>query len=81
MMARIRLRQAQDVGAHFTEFTLLSFGERVSRVAIGATQIARSESHEDARQTGESAFALQTQIDFVDDQRFRHVQKIGEPLG
>ena len=36
------------------------------------TQVARGEPDEDAGQPGERAFALQTQVDFVDDQRFGH---------
>lgn len=48
------------------------FGERVGGVAIGTTKVASGQSHEDAGQAGESAFALQAQVDFVDDQCFGH---------
>ena len=62
--------------AHFCQDFLqrhfFAFGEGVGGVAIGAAQIAGGEPDENARQAGEGAFALQAQIDFVDDQRVGH---------
>ena len=47
-------------------------GEGVGGVAIRAAQIASCEPDENARQAGEGAFALQAQIDFIDDERVGH---------
>jgi len=58
----------QNVGERF----LFAFGESVSRIAIRAAEIARGEADKNARQPGKSAFTLQAQIDFVDDERVGH---------
>ena len=60
------------LGQNFRERFLFAFGEGVGGVAIGAAQIAGGEPDENARQPGEGAFALQAQIDFVDDERVGH---------
>ena len=56
----------------FLQRHLFAFGEGVGGVAVGAAQVAGGEPDENARQPGEGAFALQAQIDFVDDQRVGH---------
>src|SRR5438132_9494543 len=58
-------------------FTLV---ERVSRVAIRTTQIARGQPHKNAGQSGEGAFALDAQINFVDDERVAHARNFVESL-
>ena len=55
---------ATNLGQRF----FLSFREGIGGVAIGAAQIAGGKTDENARQPGEGAFALQAQIDFVDDE-------------
>ena len=62
----------QNVGERF----LFSFRERVGGVAIRAAKVAGGEADENARQPGEGAFPLQAQIDFVDDERFGHAEKL-----
>ena len=62
----------QNIGERF----LFSFRERVGGVAIRAAEVAGGEADENARQPGEGAFPLQAQIDFVDDERFGHEEKL-----
>src|SRR5690349_13504347 len=69
---RIRTRQSQHLWPYLAQWPLLSVREGISSIAIGAAEIASSQPHENARQPGESALALQTQVDFVDDQCVRH---------
>ena len=68
--------EALDFGYDFGERTLASLGKGIRSIAIGAAQIARREPHKDARQPGEGAFALQAQVDFIDDQRVGHTRTV-----
>ena len=61
---------------NFRQRFFFAFSESISRVAIRAAQVARGEPDENARQAGKGAFALQAQIDFVDDERVGHRAKI-----
>ena len=72
----IRLRQFVNSRDDVVHQPLLSFGERVGGVAVGAAQVARGQPDEHARKSSEGAFTLEAQIDFVDDQRFRHRGKV-----
>jgi hypothetical protein len=65
---------------NFRQRLFFAFGEGVSRVAIRAAQIAGGEPDENARQTGEGAFALQAQIDFVDDEGASHAASLARWL-
>lgn len=56
------------------------FGEGVGGVAVGAAEVAGGQPHKDAGQTGESAFALEAQVNFVDYQCFGHGRSLN-PLG
>ena len=47
-------------------------GEGISGVAVGAAKVAASESHEDTWRAGESAFALQAEVNFMDAQCAAH---------
>jgi len=47
-------------------------GEGVSGVAVGAAKVAAGEPHEDTRPPGESAFALEAEINFMDAQCAAH---------
>ena len=58
--------------ADFRQSHFPAFFEGISGVAIRAAQVAGGEPDENARQTCECAFALQTQVDFVDDQCVGH---------
>ena len=73
-------REFAHFGERIGERHLDSLGESVGGIAVGAAQIAGREPHEDARQPGESALALQTQIDFVDNQRLGHEVKLKDVL-
>ena len=46
--------------------------ERVGRIAIGAAQITRGEPDKNARQSCERAFALQAQVNLIDDECIGH---------
>lgn len=61
---------------NFRECLFLSLGERIRSIAIRTTQVAGGEANENARQTGEGAFALQTQVNFVDDKRIGHAKTL-----
>ena len=67
-----RLSQFGDPLANFTGRHLPPLAERISRVAVGTSQIARRETDKDARQPREGAFALNAQVDFVDNQGVVH---------
>ncbi len=47
-------------------------GEGISGVAVGAAKVATGEPHEDTRPAGESAFALQAEVNFMDAQCAAH---------
>ena len=47
-------------------------GEGISGVAVGAAKVATGEAHEDTRPPGESAFALEAEINFMDAQCAAH---------
>ena len=47
-------------------------GEGISGVAVGAAKVAAGEPHEDTRPAGESAFALQAEVNFMDAQCAAH---------
>src|SRR5438445_10607454 len=72
-----RFSEAQDLLAHVVEGQLASFAEGIGRIAIRATEIAGRQPHEDARQACKSAFALQAQVDFINDERLGHRRSIG----
>ena len=65
---------------NFRQRHFFAFGEGVGGVAIGAAQVAGGEPDENARQPGKGAFALQAQIDFVDDQRVGHHLQCNGPV-
>ena len=67
-----RCGQFSDFGQDVRKRPFLAFGEGIGGVAVGATEVAGGEADEDARQAGEGAFALQAQIDFVDDEGTGH---------
>ena len=55
--------------------------ERVGRVTVVATKVAKGQTNKDARQSGPGAFSLDRPIDLVDRERWRlvlHVKKINE---
>ena len=60
----------------FRERSFFTFGEGIRGVAIRAAQIAGGEPDENARQPGKGAFALQAQINFVDDERVGHTGSV-----
>ena len=68
--------ESPHFGKNFFHRLLFTLRERIRRVAIRAAEIARRQPHEHARQPGESAFALQAEIDFVDDQRVGHERRL-----
>ena len=68
-----RLGETIDFGADVFERLFFAFGEGIGGIAIGAAQVAGGETDEDARQAGKSAFALQAQIDLVDDECVGHL--------
>ena len=68
----IRRGKRRDFVENFLERHFRTFGEGVSRVAIRAAKITGGEADKNARQAREGAFALQAEIDFVDDQCFGH---------
>ena len=47
-------------------------GEGISGVAVGTAEVTAGESHEDTRPAGESAFALQAEVNFMDAQCIAH---------
>ena len=53
-------------------------GEGISGVAVGAAKVATGEAHEDTRPPGESAFALEAEINFMDAQCTAHTSHYGE---
>ena len=80
-----RQRVAQLAGevALFLEFSddlidghCLAAGERVRGVAVGAAEVAAGEADEGARQPGKGALALDAQVDFMNQQRVAHGQKV-----
>jgi hypothetical protein len=74
-----RLRQLRNLCTHPGQSFFLSFGKGICGVAIRAAQIARRKTDENAWQPGEGAFALQAQIDFVDDEGAAHASNLAEP--
>ena len=58
------------------QFALFSLGEGVGGVAVGTAQVAGGKPEEHARQAGKSAFALQAQIDFVDNEGVGHARSL-----
>ena len=46
--------------------------EGISGVAVGTAEVTAGESHEDTRPAGESAFALQAEVNFMDAQCATH---------
>ena len=67
-----RSGQTTNFRQHFRQRLFFALREGIRGVAIGAAQVARRQPYENAGQTGKGAFALQAQIDFVDDECFRH---------
>ena len=65
-----------DSGNRIGQRSFGAFTKRICRVAVGAPQITSGEPDKNARQPGKGAFALQAEIDFIDDQRVRHPQSI-----
>jgi hypothetical protein len=61
-----------DLCDNIRERHFFPLGKSVSGVAIGTAQITGGKTDENAGQPGEGAFALQTQIDFVDDECIGH---------
>ena len=68
--------QLADFFQNFRERLFFALGEGVGGVAVGAAQVAGGEPDEDARQAGEGAFALEAQIDFVDDEGAGHARSL-----
>jgi hypothetical protein len=66
------LGQSAHFGEDVVERLLAALGEGIRSVAIRAAEIAGGEPDKNALQPGEGAFALEAQVDFVDDQRVRH---------
>lgn len=56
-----------DLFQDLHEGLFFSLSKRVSGVAIRTPQVTGGETDEHARQAGKSAFALQAQVDFIDD--------------
>jgi len=61
-----------DLCEDFGEEHLFALRESVGGVAIGAAEVAGSQPDKDAGQAGKSAFTLQADIDFVDDECVGH---------
>ena len=71
-MGSERPGQSVDPGQDFRQGYFPALGEGVGGVAIGAAQIAGSQAHEDTGPAGPGAFALQAEINLVDDQSPGH---------
>jgi len=69
----VRFRESVNLRPNIRERTALTLGEGVSGVAVGTTEITSGQSHKNAREAGEGAFTLQTEIDFIDDETAWHV--------
>ena len=67
-----RAGQFADSGEDFRDSHFFALGEGVRGVAIRAAEIAGGQARENARQTGERAFPLHAQINFVNGDCFRH---------
>ena len=67
-----RARQVPVLLEHVRHRHFLSLGECVGRVAVRAAKVASGQPHKDARQAGKRAFALDAQINFVNDERIGH---------
>jgi len=66
------LRQPSHIRLNLLKAAFLSFSEGIGCVAIRASQIAGRQPDEDARQSRKRAFALQAQVNLVDDYCVRH---------
>ena len=54
------------------EFKTLAFGERIRGIAVRATEVASGEADKNTGPPGPGTFALDTEVDFIDDQAFGH---------
>ena len=54
------------------ERLLFALGEGVGGVAVGTAEVAAGQPDENARQPGKGAFALQAQINLIDDNSANH---------
>jgi hypothetical protein len=64
--------QPMNLSANFLERAAFAFRESVGGIAIGAAQVASGQTHKHTGQPCESAFALETEINLVDDQSIGH---------
>lgn len=62
-----RLGEAGDFGVNFFQGLFFAFSKGVGGIAIGAAEIAGGQADKNAGEAGEGAFALQAQVDFIDD--------------
>jgi hypothetical protein len=66
--------EAVDFGQDIREGEFAAFGECVGGVAVGATEVASGKADENAGEAGEGAFALEAQVDLVDNERVGHLR-------
>lgn len=67
LLLNVRRGQAINFGLNFGECAFFPFGEGISSIAVRTAQITGGQADKDAWQAGKSAFALQAQVNLVDD--------------
>lgn len=68
----IRRRKLRDACVDCGELRFCSLCKSISGVAVRTAKVARRQPHKNAGQPRKGAFALQAEIDFVDDERVGH---------
>jgi hypothetical protein len=70
--AAIPRSQFLDFADHIRNSHRSTFSECISCIAVGTTEITGGQSNENTGKPSKGAFALQTQVDFVDDKGIGH---------